>query len=127
MRTRNVMILSALALFLCAVAPVSAVGQEAETEPPRAGPPEVVVEVGGLTCPFCAYGLEKKFVEAAPVDSVEVGLETGEVRLWLKPEREMTDAEVRDVVRDAGFTPGEVRRPASPPSDRSPPGGAPST
>ncbi len=127
MRTRKVTMLSAFALFLWAAVPVPAVGQEAEAEPPRAGPPEVVVEVGGLTCPFCAYGLEKKFVEAAPVDSVEVGLEEGEVRLWLKPDREMTDAEVRGVVRDAGFTPGEVQRPASPPSESSPPGGAPST
>lgn len=90
-------------------------GQETGKEDPGlSGPmesPDVIAEVAGLSCPFCAYGLEKKFVEAPGVDSVSVALEEGEVRLWLESGREMTDDEVRRIVRDAGFTPGEIRRP----------------
>jgi len=73
--------------------------------------PDVVVEVEGLSCPFCAYGIEKKFVEREEADSVFVELEENEVRLWVKPDFELTDAEVEETVEKAGFTPGPIRRP----------------
>jgi len=80
------------------------------TDPPLV--PDVVVEVEGLSCPFCAYGIEKKFVEREEVDSVFVALEENEVRLWRKPDFELTDSEVKETVEKAGFTPGPIRRPA---------------
>lgn len=96
-------------------------GQEPAAERPvpaeRSGIFDVVVEVAGLTCPFCAYGLEKKFVEEPAIDSVAVGLEEGEVRLWLKPDLTLPDEGLRRIVRDAGFTPGEIRRPEPPDGD----------
>lgn len=85
---------------------------DAQTGDPSPAPePDVVVEVEGLSCPFCAYGIEKKFVEREEVDSVFVALEENEVRLWLKPDFELTDAEVKETVEKAGFTPGPIRRP----------------
>jgi len=93
---------------------VSATSLAAQGEP-REPPPDIVVEVRGLSCPFCAYGIEKKFDERPAVDAVEVAMEEDEVRLWLKPGAELTDAAVRRTVDEAGFTPGEIRRPGSEP------------
>jgi len=67
--------------------------------------------VNGLSCPFCAYGIEKKFDERPEVASIVVALEGNEVRLWLKAGQELSDEEVRRTVEEAGFTPGTIRRP----------------
>lgn len=100
-------------ITLLVAPPPAAVGVELEAldaallqEPP----PDVAVEVNGLSCPFCAYGIEKKFVERPEVESVVVELEENEVHLWLKPGEELSDEAVRRTVKDAGFTPGEIRR-----------------
>lgn len=109
--------LAVLVLSLGLAAPTASgqePGPEGAADTDSRAPPALVVEVAGLTCPFCAYGLEKKFLEAPAVDSVSVGLEEGEVRLWLEPGGELTDERARRIVRDAGFTPGEIRRPPSP-------------
>ncbi|MDT8368987.1 MAG: heavy metal-associated domain-containing protein [Longimicrobiales bacterium] len=84
---------------------------------PQEPPPDIVVEVNGLSCPFCAFGIEKKFVERPEVDSVFVALQENTVHLWLNSGEELSDEEVRRTVDRAGFTPGEIRRPE--------PGGAP--
>lgn len=73
---------------------------------------DVVVAVDGLSCPFCAYGLEKKFIEREEVDSVFVALDDNEVHLWLKSGSELSDEAVRETVEDAGFSPRAIRRPS---------------
>lgn len=109
MLKKLLMLTVAAGAFQASAAPLAA---QAE---PREPPPDIVVEVRGLSCPFCAYGIEKKFDERAAVDVVEVAMEENEVRLWLKPGEELTDAAVRRTVDEAGFTPGEIRRPAAEP------------
>ena len=103
------MLTAAVGAFHTSAAPLAA---QAES---RDSLPDIVVEVRGLSCPFCAYGVEKKFDERAAVDVVEVAMEEAEVRLWLKPGEELTDAAVRRTVDEAGFTPGEIRRPKAEP------------
>lgn len=102
------------ALFLALLAAPLPAMAGPELEEPHAAqepPPDIVVEVNGLSCPFCAYGLEKKFGERAEVDSVVVELEENEVHLWLEAGEELSDDEVRGTVKDAGFTPAAIRRP----------------
>lgn len=36
------------------------------------------VQVDGLGCPFCAYGLEKKFKEFKGIKEVKIDIETGD-------------------------------------------------
>lgn len=105
-------------LFAALALPAPWLAAQGPGEGPQS-PPDVVVQVGGLSCPFCAYGIEKKFVERAEVDSVFVALDQNEVRLWLKRGRELPDRAVRGTVEEAGFTPGTIRRPAGS-EDRSP-------
>ncbi|MEX2472658.1 MAG: heavy metal-associated domain-containing protein [Gemmatimonadota bacterium] len=99
--------LTALLMTLLVVPPPAAALAPEATEPP----PDIVVEVNGLSCPFCAYGIEKKFVERPEVDSIVVELAENEVHLWLKSGEELSDEAVRRTVEEAGFTPGEIRRP----------------
>lgn len=107
-RLTLVLVFSIATLFLL-TSPLSAQASPPEDE----APPDIVVEVAGMSCPFCAYGIEKKFVEREEVDSVFVALKESEVRLWLKPGEALSNDEVRATVDKAGFTPGEIRRPAS--------------
>ena len=48
----------------------SAVAQE--------GKDKFMVQVDGLGCPFCAYGLEKKFKEFKGIKNVKIDIETGD-------------------------------------------------
>lgn len=46
--------------------------------------PYAQVYVDGLTCPFCAYGLEKKLGKLGAIQTMEVQLENGRVLLAFK-------------------------------------------
>ncbi len=62
------------------------------------------VDVEGMNCPFCAYGIEKKLKRLDGVEQVEVDLTHGQ--FWLKVDDGITVSEetVSTIVRDAGFT-----------------------
>ena len=46
---------------------------------------EVSVQVDGLSCPFCAYGLEKKLRKVANVASLEIQVSDGRAVLTPEP------------------------------------------
>ncbi len=62
------------------------------------------VDVEGMNCPFCAYGIEKNLKRLDGVEQVEVDLAHGQ--FWLKVDDAITMSEetVSTIVRDAGFT-----------------------
>jgi mercuric ion binding protein len=68
--------------------------------------PNVTVGVDGLTCPFCAYGIEKKMLEIDGVASVAVQLDAGAVELWFNEGATISEERIREAVGEAGF---EVR------------------
>ena len=65
----------------------------------------VIVEmvVTGLSCPFCAYGLEKKLRTLGGLTKLEIEAGSGRVTLEFKDAGAPTEKLVRDSVRDAGF------------------------
>jgi len=63
-----------------------------------------VVQVDGLACPFCAYGLEKKLKALPGASKVHIDLDAGRASFDVSGAVLMPDP-VRDAVRDAGFTP----------------------
>lgn len=69
--------------------------------------PDVTMTVKGLACPFCAQGVEKKIRRLPNVRRIATELESGEVRLRLKPKR-IDLKRLREAVEKAGFTPGEI-------------------
>ena len=66
---------------------------------------EVKVQVDGLSCPFCAYGLEKKLRQVDNVASLEIQVSEGRAVLNPKPGTSLDLAAVEEAVRDGGFTP----------------------
>ena len=78
-----------------------------KAEPPR-GLTRLVVQVDGLACPFCAYGVEKKLKTLPNVDKVEVELKSGKVTVTFRRPSDVRVARVQKLVRDAGFSPRSV-------------------
>ena len=63
------------------------------------------LRVDGLSCPFCAYGIEKKLIHTEGVESVTVDLEKGLVIVNVQEGVVLTEAQLKQLVEDAGFTP----------------------
>lgn len=68
-------------------------------------PMELAVRVDGLTCPFCAYGIEKRVKRLEAVASYHIEVRQGTVSLVAKPGRPIEPAQVRQAIADAGFSP----------------------
>ncbi|MFQ5825520.1 MAG: heavy-metal-associated domain-containing protein, partial [bacterium] len=69
---------------------------------------KITVRVNGLSCPFCAYGLEKKLKSLNGVAKLEIKINDGLVNLFLKEGAKLTEAEIQKKVKEAGFTPREI-------------------
>ena len=63
------------------------------------------IQVDGLGCPFCAYGLEKKFKEFDGIKDVAIEIETGDFSFTLPSEANLSMEAVEAQVVKAGYTP----------------------
>ena len=87
--------------------------------PVNAGFRSAQLSVNGLSCPFCAFGIEKKLLDVPGVLDVEVFLDEGRVALTFQGDSEATVSDLEQAVRKAGFelsglsleTDGEVQHP----------------
>jgi len=68
----------------------------------------VLVHIEGLACPFCAFGIEKHLKKVDGVKKVQVNLGEGTAHLTLKPGAEVTEEQVRQAVKKAGFKASEI-------------------
>lgn len=66
------------------------------------------VQVDGLGCPFCAYGLEKKFKELKGIKKVQIEMETGVMDFIYPAEKQLSIQQVEQQVEKAGYTPVSV-------------------
>ncbi len=69
-----------------------------------AGDQHYHVTVGGLVCPFCVYGVEKKLKNLDGVIEISSNLEKGEFFLRLENGLTLSEDAVRELVTAAGFT-----------------------
>ncbi len=67
------------------------------------------VKVDGLGCPFCAYGLDKKFKDIKGIRDIEIEMETGMLQFNIPSQQDLTLQKVADQVEKAGYTPVFVR------------------
>ena len=66
------------------------------------------VQVDGMGCPFCAYGLEKKFKEVEGISKMQIEIETGILRFEVPSNKGMTIAQAEERVNASGYTPRSV-------------------
>jgi mercuric ion binding protein len=69
-----------------------------------AGQQAYKLRVDGLSCPFCAYGIEKKLKAVKGVEKVDVDLKTGNVIATVVEGAVFDEATAKKAVTDAGFT-----------------------
>ncbi len=117
MDAKKKVIVGLTALGAIAMLPGAVVGQQAER-----GASETValdsilagatinLRVDGMVCPFCAYGLEKRLLKIAAVDSVIVRVSDGLVQIREKGEEQISNAILQEAVTQAGFTLKEIER-----------------
>ncbi|GAM99852.1 hypothetical protein U91I_03507 [alpha proteobacterium U9-1i] len=101
----------AVALAFTTVAPIPASAQQrgAQTAPITA---DVVVAVNGLVCDFCAQAIDRSFRRRAEVNNVSVDLTAKLVSIDFRPNQNLDDATLRDIITRAGYTVTEIRRTA---------------
>lgn len=63
-----------------------------------------VIRVDGLACPYCAYGIEKKLKQIEGVEKIDVDLEKGLVTANVREGVEITEPQMKQLFKDAGFT-----------------------
>ncbi len=68
------------------------------------------IDVFGMTCPFCVYGLEKELSRLEGVASVAISLKSRRARIILEADKNLSDEIIRTAVTRAGFTPQKIQR-----------------
>lgn len=66
--------------------------------------PSYRIEVAGLACPFCAYGIEKELSAIDGVEGVETSIAEGTVTVTMKDGATLDETTARRAVKEAGFT-----------------------
>lgn len=69
---------------------------------------QVNVRVDGLSCPFCAYGLEKKFNKIEGAKDIKIDVDKGLLTFTMEKGKTVTEEEIKKKVKQAGFTPKEI-------------------
>ena len=70
----------------------------------------ILVQVKGLSCPFCSYGLEKKLKALDGVEGLEIHMRKGIAEIQIKRGIAVSDEAINKAVEDAGFTTGSIKR-----------------
>lgn len=90
-----------VAFFLIATTSTTATAQSTKDQ--------FEVKVDGLGCPFCAYGLEKKFKEFKGIKDVKIEMETGMMTFNYPTDKMLTMERVEKQVDEAGYTAVHVK------------------
>ncbi|MFQ5756349.1 MAG: heavy-metal-associated domain-containing protein [Acidiferrobacterales bacterium] len=70
----------------------------------HAGSAVYSLQVDGLACPFCAYGIEKKLSAIDGVEKIDVDIKSGQVIVTMANGASLSEDRARQAVKDAGFT-----------------------
>ncbi len=69
-----------------------------------AGETHFLLGVDGMSCPFCAYGIEKQLKKIDGVEEVNADLAQGNIWVETSGAAVLSEDSARSVLEDAGFT-----------------------
>ena len=69
-----------------------------------AEPQTYKLQVDGLACPFCAFGIEKKLSEIEGVNQLDTDIKAGVILLTMKDGVNLDETAAKKAVDQAGFT-----------------------
>jgi len=90
--------------FLIIMVSVPLFAQERTKVPVKADGNQIQAEVDGLSCPFCAYGLEKKLKAIPAIGKLDIDINKGLIQIYLKKGQKVSKKEINEKVAEAGFT-----------------------
>lgn len=90
-----------LSLFLIGATNHTTTAQSKKTD-------QFKVQVDGLGCPYCAFGLEKKFKELKGIKNMKIDIETGMLTFNYPATKSLNIEDVQQQVDKAGYTPVSV-------------------
>ncbi len=64
------------------------------------------IQVNGLSCPFCAYGIEKQVTAIEGVEDIALDLKAGLLTVTMKKGAVLDQATANNAIEAAGFTLG---------------------
>ncbi len=99
--------------FALTPAAVYAQEQEAVSQQeaaPQEQPRQIQITVLGMSCPFCAYGVEQKLKKLDGVVELTVELASGLATLVMQDGADVSNEILRETVKDAGFEAAKVTR-----------------
>ena len=105
-RSLRIWITAAFVTAALLISPLGFAAEQGEKEDLR---PRITVQVDGLTCPFCAYGLEKRIKKLSAVEKSAINIKEGTVGIFPKAGQHIDIDEVKKAVESGGFTPRKVR------------------
>ncbi len=96
--------------ILCRLAIASTIALLVVSAPSaRAEVEEVTLRVDGLSCPFCAYSLEKKLAAVPGVTQLTINVAEGTATAVPQTDMTIEWRDLRSAVKAGGFTPREFR------------------
>ena len=100
---------------------ILAIGLTLGMAPAMAAPQAYKLRVDGLSCPFCAYGIEKKLGAVKGVQRIDVDIASGTVAVTMAEGATLDETTAKKAVKEAGFSLRSLEQvPAAP---QSTPGG----
>lgn len=69
----------------------------------------VEIDVKGLTCSFCIYGLQDNLEEHPDIEQADISIKQSKARIHLTPKSTITLEEIREIIKDAGFESGDYQ------------------
>lgn len=78
-------------------------------EGPRAEIEGIQLKVDGLSCPFCALGLDKGLKQRAGLEGIQIHMKQGTTEARLPHGKGLDVGKVRRAVQEAGFTLRELK------------------
>ena len=71
--------------------------------PVYANEKDIVVEVNGMVCDFCAQSLEKVFGKEEGVNAITVDLDTQTVTVDVKDGQDLSDDKIKELIEWGGY------------------------
>ena len=99
MKVLKIISLSMLILCSALAAPNAVQAQDKSSTSP-----DIILGVDGMSCPFCAFGIEKKLNKLDQIQKLDVKLEVGFVDIYLKENQPLAESDLRKAVKKAGFS-----------------------
>jgi len=71
---------------------------------------EIKIHVKGMVCDFCARSVEKTFSSTKVVESVNVDLDLGVIKLKLKEGETLSDEKIKKLIKANGYALESIER-----------------